>query len=331
MKSIVFYIIAIFIGFTVFNGVALADFADNFNPSSTSENLQDYNTNYTVYSGANATTANNFVNFTSASQYDLGSFSNVLTINVSTPSAGILSCYASFENFSTAHSEAIQGGINSPTGDCSIMTPFITWNDGSFHEVDGTPQPFLSPSKVSLVVFGSQAQVYLNSQLVLSANTSVGTANVYSTLLGQNISMTHLIGNTASNSAASTQVACAQLDLFCNLTNLFSVNTQLDQSRFDTVRSMLNAKAPFSYFNSALSVNFATTSAATSAPSISLPITHSNSYVSSLIPSSMNWNDSTANFNVATITNLIRPTFLILLWLVFIFYLIHTLRRVFHQ
>jgi len=113
------------------------------------------------------------------------------------------------------------------------------------------------------------------------------------------------------------------------LANLFIPSQTVASSSANTIKDLFLSKAPFGYINTALSIDLTDTNAASTSPTLTLPIGHTNDYISDLIPSSMVWADSSANNNAQTATNGFRTTFSLLLWLVFIFYIVFTIRRVF--
>jgi len=126
---------------------------------------------------------------------------------------------------------------------------------------------------------------------------------------------------------------CASTGLLigtCNMfSNLFIPNFEEFSDDFNDLEATLSAKAPFAYIDSALSLDFSLSPSATTSPDISIPIQHTNSNISSLIPTSLDWSDADSGGVAAIATNAIRNVFLVLLWIAFIFFLVTRFKDVF--
>jgi len=118
-------------------------------------------------------------------------------------------------------------------------------------------------------------------------------------------------------------------DMCTVIAGLFLPDTDFAEVTFDSLNSTFLSKAPFGYIDALLNLDLSVTGSATTSPTLTLPIGHTNEYISELLPSDMSWSDSTAGNAVAQTTNSFRIIFTILLWLAFLFYLFFALRRIF--
>jgi len=151
--------------------------------------------------------------------------------------------------------------------------------------------------------------------------TNYGYADLYGISDGSALDIVTTVTNPCSGSF---------LESTCNLlSSLFIPSTSFASASADTLKTTFLSKAPFSYINSALNLDLSTTGSGSSSPTLTLQINKPNSYVSSILPVSMTWTDSSANNNAFIATSAIRGVFTILLWLAFVFYIIFTIRRVF--
>jgi len=132
-----------------------------------------------------------------------------------------------------------------------------------------------------------------------------------------------------SSEVVDTSSFCDGLGLFAEICNtvtfLFVPNTNVLQSDIEDLIDTLSSKAPFAYVIEALSLDFSETYANEDVPSISIPIDVEVAGIQTL-DTSFDFNDEASL--VADTAGLIRTTFVILLWLVFVFFIFISVRHI---
>jgi hypothetical protein len=105
---------------------------------------------------------------------------------------------------------------------------------------------------------------------------------------------------------------------------LFQVNPQT-LNQVETFKLVMGSKAPFAYVNSVFAINLSMTNASMTVPAISIPILVQYKGVNIL---NTHLTLSDGNNNLSSILGYIRPVFLIMLWIGFVFFLINVGREV---
>jgi len=142
------------------------------------------------------------------------------------------------------------------------------------------------------------------------------------------IGMTPLYDNYPDQSIVPVEnvVTCQWYDLSCifstmmtNIVNFFTPDTTLISSQFSGLQSTINNKAPFAYANAVFSLNLSMTGASATVPAISIPV-YAQYQGHTILNSHLTLSDG--NNNLGNMLSYIRPVFVIMLWIGFIFFLI---------
>jgi hypothetical protein len=115
------------------------------------------------------------------------------------------------------------------------------------------------------------------------------------------------------------QAPCGSLDVGCILKSLFVPNAASISGQLTSIQSLINNKAPFAYVSSIFHIDLSLTNASASIPAINIPV-YAEYKGHMIINTHLALSDG--NNNLSSILSYIRPIFVIMLWIGFIFFLI---------
>lgn len=129
----------------------------------------------------------------------------------------------------------------------------------------------------------------------------------------------------------SPPIECDSLDLVCQgsqlIRNILVPPPGYIENEFEDFKLALEEKAPIAYIVAALEIDLSPAESASSTPTISLPINVAVAGNTTL-DTSFDWTDGEGQNMVTDLAGLIRPIFVILLWMILILYIFVTIKHI---